>query len=419
MVQFQSFEELVSKASSYLLSLSYSKLSVSRFESVWKDVYSYMRQRGIKYYKAETGTLYLLNRSGNIDYSLLSAKEKRYIRAVSVLSDFQHSGTIRRKKSATVGALLKGKIGNSISEFIDYLKAESQLSQQTIKNSARQLAVFLKYLNTNRVSSLNNLNNEIVLGFINNLDGYSIESRKSIVQKVRQFLKYQYENKKVAVNYCQLLSSIKFIKHRRLPSYFSADEINQLEKNIDKANPIGKRDYAMILLAARLGLRSSDIIGLQFNNIVWERELVILVQKKTNVKIELPLLPEVGEAIINYLKHGRPQSNLTYVFLCHTAPYGVMNISNFNSFLKKYLLLSGISFDERHHGPHALRHSLATSLLQKETPLPVISEILGHSNSQSTMCYLKVDMPSLRKCALDVPALVTNTIDQKEKKNTK
>ena len=96
-----------------------------------------------------------------------------------------------------------------------------------------------------------------------------------------------------------------------------------------------------------------------------------------------------------------------------------MNISNFNSFLKKYLLLSGISFDERHHGPHALRHSLATSLLQKETPLPVISEILGHSNSQSTMCYLKVDMPSLRKCALDVPALVTNTIDQKEKKNTK
>ena len=150
MVQFQSFEQLVSKASSYLLSLSYSKLSVSRFESVWKDVYSYMRQRGIKYYKAETGTLYLLNRSGNIDYSLLSAKEKRYIRAVSVLSDFQHSGTIRRKKSATVGALLKGKIGNSISEFIDYLKAESQLSQQTIKNSARQLAVFLKYLNTNK-----------------------------------------------------------------------------------------------------------------------------------------------------------------------------------------------------------------------------------------------------------------------------
>ena len=81
-----------------------------------------------------------------------------------------------------------------------------------------------------------------------------------------------------------------------------------------------------------------------------------------------------------------------------------MSISNFNSFLKKYLLRAGIQYDERRHGPHALRHSLATSLLNQETPLPIISEVLGHASPQSTMCYLKIDVNALRKCALEVPS---------------
>jgi len=158
----------------------------------------------------------------------------------------------------------------------------------------------------------------------------------------------------------------------------------------------------MVLLAAKLGLRSSDIIRLKFTELSWEKELIVLEQKKTKQRLELPLLPQVGEAIIDYLKHGRPQSELPYIFLCHKNPCSEMNLSNFNSFLKKYLLRAGIKFDERHHGPHALRHSLATNLLQKKTALPVISEILGHSSSQSTMCYLKVDITSLRQCALEI-----------------
>ncbi len=411
--QFQTFEELLNQASSHLSSLSYSELSISRFASVWKDVYLYMREHGIKEYNGSVGTRYLLNRSKNAEYKDLSRIEKRYIRAVSVLSDFEQSGAIRKKRIALTGASFNGEIGKSMSEYIDYLKTERYLSKQTIKSSSRQLSVFLKYLNTHRIFSLKKLDNKLVFDFVNSLSGYTVESRKSIVQKIRQFLKHQYDNKKITVDYCQILSSFKFSKHRKLPSCYSTEEISRLEKNVDRANPTGKRDYAMILLAARLGLRSSDIIGLQFEDIAWERELIILVQKKTKVKIELPLLHEVGEAIINYLKHGRPQSKLPYVFLCHKTPYSEMNISNFNGFLKKYLLRSGISFDERHHGPHALRHSLATNLLQKETPLPVISEVLGHTSSQSTMCYLKVDVPSLRKCALEVPVTLSKPINEK------
>ena len=222
------------------------------------------------------------------------------------------------------------------------------------------------------------------------------------MQKIRQFLHHLYKNKKVEKDFKPILSSLRFAKHRRLPSCYSDDEIKRLIKSIDNSNPTGRRDYAMILLAAKLGLRSSDIIKLKFTELFWEKELIVLEQKKTKQRLELPLLPQVGEAIIDYIKHGRPQCELPYIFLCHKNPCSEMNISNFNVFLKKYLLRSGINFDERHHGPHALRHSLATNLLQKKTALPVISGILGHSSSQSTMCYLKVDIESLRQCTLDI-----------------
>lgn len=413
--QFQTFEELTNEASSYLTSLSYSERSVLRFISIWQDVYRYMNEHELQYYDGYIGTQYLLAKSKNVEYQLLSGQQKRRIRAISILSDFQKDGTIRKRKKSVSQAQLDGAIGKLMSEYIDHLKHASNLEQQTIKSSTRQLSIFLNYLNIREIESLDKLDQNCVIDFVNTLDGYSVESKHSILLKVKQFLKYLYGRQILLIDYCQLLPSYKFTKTRRLPSYYSEEEICRLIKNIDKTNPTGKRDYAMILLAARLGLRSSDITCLQFNAILWDRELIIPIQKKTKETIELPLLQDVGEAIINYLKFGRPQSKLPYVFLCHKAPYEEMNISNLNGILKKYMLRSGISFDERKHGPHALRHSLATNLLKKETTLPVISGILGHTSSQSTMCYLKVDVNSLRKSALEVAAVTINTCQIKEK----
>lgn len=127
-----------------------------------------------------------------------------------------------------------------------------------------------------------------------------------------------------------------------------------------------------------------------------------MVQVKTKEKVELPLLQDIGNAIIDYLKYGRPKSGLPFIFLRHIPPYDNMDYNNLNGIVKKYLGMAGINYDERKHGPHSLRHSLATNLLAKETPLPVISSILGHASTESTMEYLRVDVHSLRRCALDV-----------------
>jgi len=162
----------------------------------------------------------------------------------------------------------------------------------------------------------------------------------------------------------------------------------------------------MILLAARLGLRASDICGLKFENIHWETNTLLLVQKKTKEKIELPLLVEIGNAIIDYLKYGRPISDLPYIFIRAGQPYDRLEEPTLHSIVSFYLRRAGINnIDEKKHGPHALRHSLAGFLLEKKTPLPVISEVLGHTNTESTKTYLRIDLESLRQCALEVSPL--------------
>jgi integrase len=162
----------------------------------------------------------------------------------------------------------------------------------------------------------------------------------------------------------------------------------------------------MLLLVVRYGLRAADVCELEFSELDWENNKIVMVQQKTKNKIELPFLADVGDAIIDYLKYSRPESTLQYVFLHVNAPYDRLASSTLHSIVTQYMRLAGIaSKTPRKHGPHALRHSLAAILLDKKIPLPVISEVLGHENIESTRHYIRIDMNSLKQCPLDVPPL--------------
>jgi integrase len=106
----------------------------------------------------------------------------------------------------------------------------------------------------------------------------------------------------------------------KIPSIYSKEEVEKLIASVDRGSSVGKRDYAIILLAVRLGLRSSDIANIKFDNILWEQNIIRLVQFKTDKEIELPLLPEVGNAIIDYLKYSRQESDEPFVFLTVRSP---------------------------------------------------------------------------------------------------
>ncbi len=165
---------------------------------------------------------------------------------------------------------------------------------------------------------------------------------------------------------------------------------------------MGKRDYAILLLITRLGLRSGDVCNLQYENIDWEQNKISLTQHKTGRPLTLPLLEDVGLALIDYLKFARPKCDSQFIFIRHRAPLGPFVSKSVYMLVARYIGKAGLLTPSKKHGPHALRHSLASRLLEENVPLPVISEILGHANTETTATYLSISVEQLRRCALEV-----------------
>ena len=159
----------------------------------------------------------------------------------------------------------------------------------------------------------------------------------------------------------------------------------------------------MILLVARLGLRTMDIKHLKLDNLKWQDNRIELIQSKTSKPLTLPLLPDIGWAIIDYLKNGRPKVESPYVFLRHLAPLEPFSDEDhLHQIVVKYMRLAKIPIcPQKKRGMHSLRHTLVSRLLEENTPLSVISDILGHVSSDSTAVYLKVNIDMLRECALN------------------
>jgi integrase/recombinase XerD len=407
---FETFEDLTDAIVEYLENWSFSSQSLCNYQTIWRDLASYMKARHITHYDAGIGAGYLAQTVGTIDYKLLSRWDRNRIRVITALSDFNETGSIRLRKKKKPPIVLDGPIGKMMVIYIAYSENLHNLAGKTVRSYQLYLSIFLRYLYENKISSPDQFNPGLLTGFVKSLYDYSVITRHLIILKTNQFLKYLYDHQFIAIDYSKVVPKGNYVRQPKLPSFFSTQEIQKLLTTIDRASPNGKRDYAMILLIVMLGLRCSDVANLKFDNIVWERQQITLNQKKTKGALDLPLLPDVGDAIIDYLKYGRPQSCLSYIFLRQIPPYHNMDDNVLYAIIKKYLNRAGIKYDERKHGPHALRHSLATQLLANETPLPVISAILGHVSSDSTMNYLRVDMNSLSKCALAVTPLSTDKL---------
>ena len=172
---------------------------------------------------------------------------------------------------------------------------------------------------------------------------------------------------------------------------------------IDRGNPCGKRDYAIIVLITRLGLRGIDVKRLEFTDLDWPGNRLSVVQAKTGHRVQLPLLKDVGWALIDYVQHGRPVCDCPEVFVRHTAPIGPFSDQDhLHQILVKHARAAHVPLsEERRHGMHSLRHTLATRLLEQGTPVDQIADSLGHQQVASTGAYLKSSLGLLAACALD------------------
>ena len=210
------------------------------------------------------------------------------------------------------------------------------------------------------------------------------------------------------------LPKVRVVKNECVPYAWSAEEVEALLAAIDRSSPIGKRDYAMVLLAVRLGLRFSDLRALSFDSVDWNARKIRIVQHKTGLPLELPLLDDVGWAIIDYVRTGRPQSASGKVFVRHLWPYDeVGTVATIDDRLYAYAKKAGIEFPAgRPHGIHSLRSSLARAMVASEAPLPVVAQTLGHASSKTTVLhYIRLDSEDLRLCCLDVEEIIGGGAD--------
>ena len=150
-------------------------------------------------------------------------------------------------------------------------------------------------------------------------------------------------------------------KQTRIPSVWTTDELKKLIAAIDRGSPKGKRDYAIILLACCLGIRCGDIKHLTMENFKWEEKKLIFIQSKTKTHTALPLMPEVGWAVIDYLKHGRPKIDTPYIFVKHMAPFGPFAEEGYlYHLIKQYMTLAHLPTLKKRRGMHSLRHTMAS-----------------------------------------------------------
>jgi site-specific recombinase XerD len=363
-----------------------------------------MRVNGLTYYDRQVGEIFIKEKISQA----VSPGERDFMRSVRVLSEYLETGAVSKKSVHRRVVELNGEIGIQAQLFIESLKRERR-SIITLEGHRLYLYYFINHLSRIEIESVTDIKEEHILQFVASLTN----NRICIVSSLRLFFRFLFTEKKTHHDLSYILSGYKFEKRGKLPSYYPKKEVLQIESSVSRTSGVGKRDYAILLLASRLGLRASDIAQLAFSNLDWDRNVIHLQQYKTGKAIELPLLVEVGESIISYLKHGRQQSEVSNVFLSARAPYRPMTGSAVSSVVLQIFEKSGININGRKHSAHSMRHSLAVRLLEEGTPLCVISESLGHTNSSSTGVYLKVDVVGLRKCALDVSPIQKGFYNQK------
>lgn len=188
-----------------------------------------------------------------------------------------------------------------------------------------------------------------------------------------------------------------------LPSVYSKDEVAKLLLSVDRTTCLGKRDYAILTLAANLGLRSSDIVNLSFKDIDHTAKTIKIVQVKTSRPLTLVLNGDVEDAINDYIQNGRSQSSSEKIFLRSLAPYMPLTASAGHTIANKYFAIAGIAPQGRKRGTQALRMSYATALVAKGVPYAVVQKALGHDDPESSKHYVRVDVRRLRICAITVP----------------
>jgi site-specific recombinase XerD len=286
--------------------------------------------------------------------------------------------------------------------YAHYLSQERGLSQLTLDNYLPIVRQFLTWQFGDGEVILGKLSPQHISGFILRYAHKLSPGRAQLMVTVlRSFLRFLHQEGQIDTNLATAVPTVAKWRFTELPKFLKPEEAERLLQSCDQNTVIGKRDYAVLLLLSRLGLRAGEVVHMNLDDIHWEAG-ELLVRGKSSREERLPLPQDIGEALAAYLRHGRPRCSSRRVFIRMDAPrQGFSGSAAVCDIVRRALSRAGINPGFK--GAHLLRHTLATTMLRGGASFPEIGEILRHQLPSTTEIYAKVDLSALRSIARPWP----------------
>ena len=407
--------ELIEQTKDAIRSFEHSQSTVYQSQIAWRALTNYFHENHQFVFSKQLAEQYILELKARYEAGTLKKwRYKLYRLTARRLIEFSEQGylTWSYQKHTLTTQLRHSTYILLQKEYLNHLKRERK-SVRTIQFCEIISRRFLEFLEQKEIKDIAQVHPKDIQLFIPFISKqYQPTSMRTVLSALRSFFRFVESHDLIETCLSGALPSSWGRKTAIVPT-ITLEEERKLLAAVDRTTPIGKRNYAMLLLALRTGLRSIDISNLKLGNIHWNSNTLEIVQEKTNTPLVLPLLTDVGNAIADYILNGRPDSQQPDLFLRNLAPFRKLSDhSACYAISHKIMKDAGVrQGQEDRKGFHCLRHSIAARLLSVETPLPVVSSILGHRDKDSTKVYLSTDLEHLRVCALNLNGI---EVDQED-----
>ena len=301
-----------------------------------------------------------------------------------------------------VPELPETEIQRCVRDYVHYLREVRGLAPTTIQNYVSFVRTFLEHRFGTGQVAFSNLRADDVFGFVQHMAlGMNGERAKSMTTALRSFLRYARYREEGVPDLAAAVPAVANWSMTSVPRAIPADQVQQLLASIDRTTAMGRRNYAILLLLARLGLRVSEVAFLELGDVDWQAA-TLHVRTKGGGRNDFPLSHEVGEAIADYLRHGRPSVSSRRMFLRVQAPIcGFHSVGGIHWLIRQAIERAGVHAPT--HGAHQFRHGLSVEMMRHGASLAEIGDVLGHRDPDTTRIYAKVDIDALRRLALPWP----------------
>ena len=286
-------------------------------------------------------------------------------------------------------------MGELIGSYRRYLRDERGLVETTIREYERRARVFVSQRTSSSEPPLEGMTAAEIKQFVlRECERRSVGSAKCVTKALRSLLRFAFVEGWTATDLTTAVPAVASWQAGALPRALDAPRVALLEGSCDRSTATGRRDYAILHLLARLGLRAGEVAGLELGDVSWRRG-ELLIRGKGRRQEHLPLPIDVGEAVCDYLSRGRPRAECRRLFLRARAPIGGLTVAAIECIVRLACVRAGLPVV----GPHRLRHTAATEMLRNGASLLEIGQVLRHRSQATTAIYAKVDRSALRGLA--------------------